>query len=142
MFMPSVLRRMARLSLCIGFYREEQIVAMGFMWQNWPDFPMQVIERAKSLLLPWKIDPPRCKNSEAEKGSDQLNLFEWNEPSSNSSEAVEGMKRRGITSIREWDLMNRTPFETMQFLQRCKQRLVLRKWTQTGRRDGWALFTF
>lgn len=84
--------------------------------------PEQVIERAKILLASLENQPEVAANS-AKSDHDQLDLFQWNEPSSNSSELTEE-EAEVLRSIREWDLLNQTPFETMQFLQRCKQRLV------------------
>lgn len=96
------------------------------------ELPDEVIERARVLLTSLEDRSTEKQNSKAEKEENQLNLFEWNEERVNGSIRSDE-EEEVLQSIREWDLMNRTPFETMQFLQRCKQRLSS---AQNGRQRG------
>lgn len=102
--------------------------------------PEQVISRAKTILAelegsPEQVDHAREKKPSVE-SDQQLSLFDqpWTDSSSagdihlketaaSLSSALTDQEREMVESIRRFDLMNRTPFECMQFLHELKQKL-------------------
>lgn len=94
------------------------------------ELPERVIERAKTLLASLENQSEVAaasstkvveKEEEEEELERQLDLFQWQQE---SAPTLTREEEKVLQSILEWDVLNRTPFETMQFLQECKQRLV------------------
>ena len=85
------------------------------------ELPEEVIERARVLLVSLEEQSEEAVQP-VKQAENQLSLFEWHEEKKAQPDRTTE-EEEVLQSIREWDLMNRTPFETMQFLQKCKQRL-------------------
>lgn len=90
--------------------------------------PASVIQRAKILLNDFEnlsaskeVAAAAASNEEKQTQEEQLELFQWisHEPKPPRSKE----EQQVLQLIREWDLMNQTPFETLQLLQRCKKLL-------------------
>lgn len=99
------------------------------------ELPADVIQRARVLLA--ALEDQSAEIRPAQQQESQLSLFDWSENTRQPS-VLTSEEEEVLQSIREWDLLNRTPFETMQFLQKCQQRLSLAKdrSKQGGRMDG------
>ncbi|MBA4602354.1 DNA mismatch repair protein MutS [Thermoactinomyces mirandus] len=92
--------------------------------------PAKVIERAKQLLS--ELDQARSqdKSNSSSALSGQLSLFgdlpvDEAAPDSGQavSETIPAVEKEVLDALRKWDLMNKTPFECMQFLFETKQKL-------------------
>lgn len=83
--------------------------------------PEPVIERAKILLSELE---GRLQTA----STVQLSLFDWNTPKKKEKimlqeDAISRAEKEVLDAIKAWDLMNKTPFESMQFLYELKQKL-------------------
>ncbi|PTX58684.1 DNA mismatch repair protein MutS [Melghirimyces profundicolus] len=76
--------------------------------------PRAVIQRARGLL---EVLEGRMQTA----GSRQLELFALERPSETSS--VTAAEEEVLTAIREWDLLNQSPLETVQFLFEQQRKL-------------------
>jgi DNA mismatch repair protein MutS len=94
--------------------------------------PQPVIERAKQLLaeLEGKAESASASEPPNAVSSGQLSLFDYQtvremKPKNGSGEAKGLSKTESeiLEALRKWDLMNKTPFECMQFLFDIKQKL-------------------
>lgn len=92
--------------------------------------PEQVISRAKVLLKSLEQPKPASvKSQQAEppaqvkEESSQLELWALPQAAPTEQPSVSEEEEQVLQLIREWDLLNQTPFETMQLLQKCKQLL-------------------
>lgn len=92
--------------------------------------PHDVIERAKQLLSELDRAQAADKTSNSPVVAGQLSLFD--DPVMNGSahdsdttvvEAIPPAEKEVLEAVRKWDLMNKTPFECMQFLFEIKQKL-------------------
>lgn len=73
--------------------------------------PREVIQRAQGLL--------ETLEGQAETaGAHQLDLFSFG-----SEQPADPVEQEALRALREWDLMNRTPLETVQFLFEWQQKL-------------------
>lgn len=92
--------------------------------------PPSVIQRAKVLLNDFE-NPSASKEvaatiapkeeTQENPTEEQLDFFQW--LPKETPPTISEEEQQVLELIRKWDLMNQTPFETMQFLQKCKQRL-------------------
>lgn len=95
--------------------------------------PAQVVQRAKQLLQSLEQSTETESPSAATTGAvetaaaGQLELFQW-EPAE-SKPSLSSEQTEVLQLIEQWDMMNQTPFETMQLLQKCKQMLQQAKST-------------
>ncbi len=85
--------------------------------------PYPVIKRARALLseLEGREQPSTVSVSDG-----QLSLFDWNpgqEQKTANQSGISEEEKEVLEEIRSFDLMNKTPFETMQFLFELKQKL-------------------
>ncbi|SEN43236.1 DNA mismatch repair protein MutS [Lihuaxuella thermophila] len=83
--------------------------------------PEQVVQRAKALLSELE-----GREQRADVSVGQLSLFDWNPGSAQEAGKPSGIseaEKEVLEAIRSVDLMNKTPFESMQFLFELKQKL-------------------
>lgn len=94
--------------------------------------PAPVIKRAKQLLheLEGRMESEAtAKETTAEDLSGQLSLFDYqgvqkSDPvQAPAVKEADGIGAEIVQAVKEWDLMNKTPFECMQFLHELKQKL-------------------
>ncbi|WP_244932699.1 DNA mismatch repair protein MutS [Thermoactinomyces vulgaris] len=90
--------------------------------------PKEVITRAKQLLTELEKGTPAPSNTGASPDSSgQLSLFDPLEiqPATRETAAssLTSEEQEVLEAVRKWDLMNKTPFECMQFLHEIKQKL-------------------
>jgi DNA mismatch repair protein MutS len=95
--------------------------------------PVPVIKRAKQLLneLEGRMETSAVAKEPAEDDlSGQLSLFDYQStkmshsvPQSGTGKEPDRIEMEIIQALKEWDLMNKTPFECMQFLYELKQKL-------------------
>jgi DNA mismatch repair protein MutS len=94
--------------------------------------PVPVIKRAKQLLneLEGRMETSAVEPAEDDL-SGQLSLFDYQAtkmshsvgPQSGTGKEPDRIEMEIIQALKEWDLMNKTPFECMQFLYELKQKL-------------------
>ncbi|MBA4549578.1 DNA mismatch repair protein MutS [Thermoactinomyces intermedius] len=90
--------------------------------------PKEVITRAKQLLAELENGTPGASNTGVSPDSSgQLSLFDPLEiqPAARETAAssLTPEEQEILEAVRKWDLMNKTPFECMQFLHEIKQKL-------------------
>jgi DNA mismatch repair protein MutS len=85
--------------------------------------PEPVIRRAKVLLA--DLEDKFQSQPSSDKESGQLSLFDLTPPfqPDRGEPTLSKEEQEVLEKIRSWDLMNKTPFESMQFLFELKQKL-------------------
>nr|WP_220185930.1 DNA mismatch repair protein MutS [Paenactinomyces guangxiensis] len=84
--------------------------------------PQPVIERAKELLS--ELEGRLQQAASASPG--QLSLFDWGPPQEKVVVKEVGLseeEKQALEAIRSWDLLNKTPFESIQLLFELQQKL-------------------
>ncbi|SFS60340.1 DNA mismatch repair protein MutS [Marininema halotolerans] len=82
--------------------------------------PREVIQRAQEILH--GLESTTRDEEMGLPTSHQLNLFQYEAAVTKEDSYSEG-ERKAMTSLRDWDVMNHTPLESLQFLQELQRSL-------------------